>query len=109
MSYKVETTSNFDREAKKLAKKYPSLKNDLAWLFNELETNPTMGTHIGSNIYKIRIAIQSKGKGKSGGARIMSYVKIVKQTVFLFSIYSKGEKDNISDREILNLVKEIPL
>jgi len=109
MSYKVETTNNFDREAKKLAKKYPSLKNDLALLFSELEINPTIGTHIGSNIYKIRIAIQSKSKGKYGGARVMSYVKIIKQTVFLFSIYSKGEKDNISNKEILNLIKEISI
>jgi len=107
MSYKVETTGNFDKEAKKLAKKYPSLKNDLSLLFSQLENNPTMGTHIGNNIYKIRIAIQSKGKGKSGGARVMSFVKIVRQTVFLFSIYSKGEKDNITDKEILNLIKEI--
>jgi len=78
-------------------------------LFGELETNPTKGTLIGKNIYKIRIAVHSKSKGKSGGARVMSFVKIIKQTVYLFSIYDKGDKDNISDKEILNLIKDIPL
>ena len=100
MSYKIELTDNFKKEAKKLVKKYASLRIEIAALGKELSENPTTGTALGNDVYKIRIAIASKNKGKSGGARIISFVKIIDETVFLLSIYSKGEKDTISDKEI---------
>jgi hypothetical protein len=64
MSYSIELSDHFKKEAKRIHKKYPSLKADLAGLFIELEQNPTFGTPIGNNVYKIRIAITAKGKGK---------------------------------------------
>lgn len=106
MSYSIEITDNFKKEAKRLAKKYPSLKNDLASLFVELENNPTKGISLGNNIYKIRLAIASKGKGKSGGARIITYVTISEEIVLLLSIYNKGEKDSISNEEILEILQK---
>lgn len=105
MSYKIELSANFKKEAKKLTKKFPSLKQELTTLFTELETNPTMGTPLGNDIYKIRLAIASKNKGKSGGARVLSFLKITATTVLLFSIYNKGDIDNLSDKEIQNLIK----
>lgn len=104
MSYKVNTTKNFERGAKNLIKKYKSLKDEIRLLIDNLEKEPTQGKHLGNNIYKIRLAIKSKGKGKRGGARIMTQVKVVNKTVYLFSIYNKGEKDDISDKEIQNLI-----
>jgi mRNA-degrading endonuclease RelE of RelBE toxin-antitoxin system len=65
MSYNIELSANFKKEAKRLTKKYPSLKTELAELFTELEENPTTGTPLGNDIYKIRLAIASKNKGKS--------------------------------------------
>jgi hypothetical protein len=106
MSYKVELSANFKKEAKKLIKKYPSLKQELSDLFDELAKNPIMGTDMGNNIYKIRLAIASKNKGKSGGARVMSFVKVTGTQVLLFSIYNKGDKDSISDNEIDDLLKD---
>ncbi|TAG54639.1 MAG: hypothetical protein EAZ27_08655 [Cytophagales bacterium] len=100
MSYKIELTDNFKKEAKKLARKYPSLKTEIAELGKELAENPTLGMPLGNDIYKIRLAIASKNKGKSGGARVISFVKIIDETVFFLSIYNKGEKDSISDKEI---------
>ena len=105
MSYKIELSANFKKEAKKLTKKFPSLKQELTTLFTQLEINPTMGTPLGNDIYKIRLAIASKNKGKSGGARVLSFVKITATTVLLFSIYNKGDIDNLSDKEIQNLIK----
>jgi hypothetical protein len=105
MRYSVILTENFKKEAKPLIKKFASLKKELDELFTELETNPTLGTPIGNDIYKIRLAIASKNKGKSGGARIMSFVKVIDAVVLLFSIYNKGDKDNISDNEIQELLK----
>ena len=107
MSFSIDVTDNFKKEAKRLSKKYPSLKKEIKELGEALASNPTMGSHLGNNVYKIRLAIASKGKGKSGGARIMTYLKIVQQTVCLFSIYDKSEKDSISDDEIKDLIRDI--
>ncbi|MFO8054581.1 MAG: type II toxin-antitoxin system RelE/ParE family toxin [Bacteroidales bacterium] len=106
MNYKVFITDNFKKEAKKLSKKYPSLKSELAALGNELSKKPDQGTSLGNNVYKIRLSISSKGKGKSGGARIITFVKITQATVYLLSIYNKGEKDDISYHEIKQILKE---
>lgn len=106
MSYKIELTDNFKKEAKKLIKKYASLRDEIKELGYELAENPTTGTPLGNDVYKIRLAIASKNKGKAGGARVISFVKIIDQTVFLLSIYNKGEKDDISDNEIQNLLKD---
>lgn len=108
MNYKVETTPNFEKEAELLIRKYPSLKLEIQALIDELEINPQKGKSLGNGVYKIRIAIKSKGKGKRGGGRIMTQVKFKRRYVYLFSIYNKGEKDDLSDDEIRNLIKEIP-
>jgi hypothetical protein len=106
VSYSVKLTANFKQEAKRLIKKYPSLKSELFELFSELEENPTIGIPLGNNIYKIRLAIASKNKGKSGGARILSFVKVTQTTVLLFAIYSKGQLNNLTDQEIKDLIKD---
>jgi len=107
MSYKVATIAPFRKEAKKLIKKYPSLKNDLAELGRQLSTDPTTGNSLGSNCYKIRLAIASKGKGKSGGARVITHFYVANDTVFLLSIYDKSDQENISDSQIKALLKLI--
>jgi mRNA-degrading endonuclease RelE of RelBE toxin-antitoxin system len=106
MSYNIEITDNFKKEAKKLIKKYASLKNEIAALGIELAKNPTLGTPLGNDIYKIRLAIASKNKGKSGGARVISFVKIIDETVYLLSIYNKSEVDNLTDKQIQELIKD---
>jgi len=106
MSYSIELSANFKKEAKRLIKKYPSLKKELSVLFSELEENPTFGIPLGNDVFKIRLAIASKNKGKSGGARVLSFVKVTKTSVLLFSIYSKGEVDSLSDKEIKELIKD---
>lgn len=107
MSYSVVTIPPFDRQLKRLAKKYLSLKTDLAELGKQLIDNPAIGTPIGQDCYKIRLAISSKGKGKSGGARIITHVYVANTTVYLLAIYDKSEQDNISDKELNELLKFI--
>ena len=82
MNYKISYTHPFAKELKHLAKKYPSIKADVSNLIKELQINPLMGIPIGNNFYKIRLAIQSKGKGKSGGARVITYVQVVNENIF---------------------------
>ena len=105
MSFNVYTTDFFDKELKKLSRKYPSLKNDFRALVDSLKEEPTQGQALGKDCYKIRMAITSKGKGKSGGSRVISCVKIVAESVFLISIYDKGVKESISDAELEKLLK----
>jgi mRNA-degrading endonuclease RelE of RelBE toxin-antitoxin system len=105
MNYKVELTDHFKKEAKRLLKKYRSLKTELADLFDQLAQNPTLGTPLSEEVYKIRLAISSKGKGKSGGARVITYVKTSNNIVLILTIYNKGETDSITDSEIKALIE----
>lgn len=108
MSYEVVTIPPFEKQLKRLAKKYPSLKTDFSDLIERLELNPVIGTSIGNNCYKIRLAIASKGKGKSGGARVITYLQLVNNLVFLLSVFDKSEQENIPDSELTELLKLIP-
>lgn len=105
MSYEVVLSDVFKREAKRLIKKYPSLKDEIAQLASLLATDPKQGTPLGDDLYKIRLSIASKGKGRSGGARVITYVQVAETTVLLVTIYNKGERDTISDKEIRQLLK----
>jgi hypothetical protein len=105
MSFNVFTTDFFDKDMKKLAKKYPSVKAEYKGLVDSLKEEPTQGEPLGKDCYKIRMAITSKGKGKSGGGRVIYCVKIVTGSVFLLSIYDKSDKENISDKELDALLK----
>ena len=108
MNYSIFPLLPFEKQLKRLVKKYPSLKKEYLELIELLEENPIQGDPIGSNCYKIRIAIASKGKGKSGGARVIANILIDDKLVYLISIYDKSEQTNISDKELkmlLSLIK----
>ena len=107
MSYKILTIPRFDKDLKQLAEKYTSIKQDVARLGVTLQNNPFTGSEIGNNCYKIRMAISSKNKGKSGGTRVIAYVYVEKENVILLSIYDKSEKGSISDMELKKLIKDI--
>jgi mRNA-degrading endonuclease RelE of RelBE toxin-antitoxin system len=108
MSYEVITIPKFEKELKSLAKKYPSLKSEFIALVYSLKVQPDQGFGLGNNCFKIRLAISSKGKGKRSGARIISFFKISSTTIYLLTIYDKSEKENITDKELEDLLKWIP-
>ena len=107
MKYEVLTIPPFDRQMKRLAKKFPSLKAEYSALVEELEKNPEKGIPTSNNCFKIRLAIASKGHGKSGGARVITHFYVENETVFLLSIYDKSEQTDISDKELRELLSEI--
>lgn len=109
MSCKVVVADSFKRSAKHLNKKHASLKADIGELIDSLETEPIQGTPLGRDCYKIRMAISSKGKGKSGGARVIACVKVVRETVYLLSIFDKSEKSSLDDSELDFLLAEAGL
>ena len=108
MSVTISTIDEFDRRARRLAKKYKSLKDDLRTLQQEIMENPIMGIDLGRGVRKIRMAIGSKGKGKSGGARVLTLTVLVSEdaNVTLLTIYDKDEIDNVSDDYIRWLISE---
>ena len=118
MNCRIIAVDEFKKDAKKLLKKYASLKQELGELQNLLLKNPRMGVLIHENTYKIRLAVKSKGKGKSGGVRIITHVIEVEVqvedgntgndiTVFLLAIYNKSDMENISDKELKAIIGEI--
>ena len=108
MNYTILPTEFFERNFKKLAKKYHSLDNDYENLINELSQNPLIGDDLGDNTRKVRMAIASKNKGKSGGARIITcnvFVDVENSEIYLLTIYDKDKQDSISKKEIKYLKK----
>ena len=92
MKYEVLTIPPFDRQIKRLAKKFPSLKAEYSVLIEELEENPEKGIPMSNKCFKIRLAIASKGRGKSGGARVITHFYIENETVFYLPFMTKVSK-----------------
>ena len=118
MKVTVKITKNFKTEAKPLLKKYHSLASDLLKLEKELLATPRLGVPLGYDAFKIRLKITSKGKGKSGGARVITLVETTligiaeynndnEVIVNLISIYDKADIENISDKELKDLIRSI--
>jgi len=109
MNYEIITTKTFRRDFKPLHKKYRSLLNDLERFKNELLENPGVGDDLGNNTRKIRMAVASKNKGKSGGVRVIVFDVVVNfnnTDIYLITIYDKGEQDSITRKEIEQLKQE---
>ncbi len=104
MNYKVFTTRKFEKDLKRLVKKFPSLKSEYQRLIERISQVPDSGSFIGNDCYKIRLAISSKGKGKSGGARVISYLYVKSESVYLLSIYDKSEKADLKPNELKEMV-----
>jgi hypothetical protein len=107
MSFKIVATKGFQRDFKELFKKYKSLTDDIERLGEQLTENPALGTSLGKDCYKIRLAITSKGKGESGGARVITYVRVVAETVYLVAIYDKSTQANMTEKEITERINFI--
>lgn len=109
MNYNIFSTYSFDKETKRLAKKYKSLKKDIEQFIKELRANPQLGTDLGSGLRKVRMRISDKNKGKSGGARIITFTVLVdidSSSLHLVCIYDKSERENMTVDEIHTILKE---
>lgn len=113
MAYTIKTILSFDKDFKRLFKRYQSLPADLKKFVSDLQRNPLLGTDLGGGVHKVRMAIKSKGRGKSGGARVITYVDVIVEieegTVVLLALYDKSDRETISDAEIRDLMAEVGL
>ena len=118
MNCKIIVIEDFKKDAKRLVKKYHSLKEELAALQNALLENPRLGVFIQENTYKIRLSVKSKGQGKRGGMRVITHVVEIEInvdedtvtdsiTIFLLAIYDKSEISTIWDKTLKYLINEI--
>jgi mRNA-degrading endonuclease RelE of RelBE toxin-antitoxin system len=108
MAYQIIPLQRFLKDLKTLAKTHRSVVNDLNDLAQSLKSEPNQGVPLGNNCYKIRMTITSKGKGKSGGARVITCVKVIRETVYLLALFDKSDIDNIDDEELQNRINQIP-
>ncbi|MFA5879750.1 MAG: type II toxin-antitoxin system RelE/ParE family toxin [Candidatus Margulisiibacteriota bacterium] len=110
MNYEVFTTETFERRTKKLYKKYLHIKTDCKGLVTELKQGDIYGDRLsgfkGLKLYKGRVKSQDQSRGKRGGFRVIYYVDQDKNEIFLLTIYSKSEKENISKEEILKILHD---
>ena len=109
MRYNIIPTPDFKKFFKKLYKKHPSLKEDINGLIEKLEVDYTIGIPLGDNLFKIRLAIESKNKGKSGGARIIYFLLSDDNEIYLIHIFDKGQFETIPKHILLDLLKNAGL
>ena len=108
MANQIIPTPLFESKYKKFKKKFPSLESELATLFEELEENPKKGQSLGAGLYKIRLANEDKGKGKSGGFRVITYLLEESEDgtdIYVVTIYDKSEDGTIKKPALVKMVK----
>ncbi len=105
---KFETLPLFDKQFKKLAKKYNFIKKDLSSFVEDFDSTHKQAIFIKNNIYKIRLQNTNKNKGKSAGYRIYYYVKM-DDIVYLITIYDKSEIEMINENVVMDAIKDIKI
>ena len=106
MSFKISASPTFERDLKWLSKKYPSLKSDLIDFSKSIIENPFQGDSLRKDCYKVQMKITPKGKGKSGGSRVIACVKVINEHIKLLTIYDKSEQGTVSDSFLMQLLHE---
>ena len=110
MTNQVIPTDIFETKFKRLRKKFKTLNDEIKQLTSVLEQPPPTGESLGSRLYKIRLASKSKGKGKSGGFRIITYLLDKTENgidIYLLTIYDKSEESSIKKETLLALAKAL--
>ncbi len=109
MDYKIIARKTFIKGIKQLSKRYASITDDYERLLNKLENTPQLGTSLGGGLRKIRMPITSKGRGKSGGVRVITFTVIIsvnEAEINLIAIYDKADRCSISKEEIEILLEK---
>ena len=112
MSFEIQTTSYFDTEAKRLAKRHRSFTRDLQDFRDSIMKNPYQGTEMSPGIRKIRLTIDSKGRGNSGGARVITFTYLVNEkdgVVILLLLYDKADASSIKMNVVRKIIKDLGL
>ena len=112
MNCNIIVSSVFERSAKKLAKRYSSFRDDFIDFISVLKEDPFVGADLGHGLRKVRMAVSSKGKGKRGGVRIITFLIDKSEdniTIELLDVYDKSEVSTLSDSDLKHLLKRCML
>ena len=112
MNFEIQTSSYFDAEAKRLAKRHRSFIEDLQDFRDSILKNPYQGTELSLGIRKVRLTIGSKGRGKSGGARVITFTYLVDEkdgVVILLLLYDKADASSIKMNVVRKIIKDLGL
>lgn len=107
MTIEIFYSDRFRKDLKKIVKKNRQIKDDINRLIQALYKEPTLGTPLGNNCYKIRLKDSSTNRGKSGGYRVITYLVDENSMIFLLTVYPKSEKSTISDKEIKLILADL--
>ena len=110
MSYELFTIPAFDKAVKRLKRKYPRIKVDLARLADELRDNPFAGVAIpgySHRLWKIRMASVDMQVGKRGGFRVIYALEQTNQACYLLFIYPKATKSDVTQSELEEVLLEL--
>lgn len=106
MPIRIYPTTGFKKELKRIARKHRSILSDIADLSVKLKENPMMGVDLGQHVYKIRMTVSGTNRGKSGGARVITYVLLADETVYLAEILLKSEHDTVDVNKVIQRLRD---
>ena len=109
MKFEIQTSSYFDAEAKRLAKRHRSFIDDLQDFRDSIVKNPYQGTELSPGIRKVRLTIGSKGRGKSGGARVITFTYLIDEkdgVVILLLLYDKADAGSVKMNVVRQIIKD---
>lgn len=107
LAYQIKYLNRFATQLKKLAKKYVSIPEDYSRFLSEVSEHPATETELFANCYKIPIHVSRKNNSKRSGTRVITYIFIAKENVYLLTIYDKSDQENISKQELRKLIESI--
>lgn len=102
LSIEIALTPRFQRDLRELAKRYRSIRSDIQPLIDQLQAGEIPGDRIAGikyQVFKVRIKNSNIQKGKSGGYRVIYYLKNA-QGIILTTIYSKSDLTDVSNEII---------
>ncbi|MET3129349.1 mRNA-degrading endonuclease RelE of RelBE toxin-antitoxin system [Arcicella rosea] len=112
MATNINFSDPFESRVKRFIKKFPSLANELIDFVDLLKENPFLGESLGAGLYKVRLASKSKGKGKSGGFRVINYIVTENKEdidITVLTIYDKSEDSTMKKNILVKMVKDAGL
>ena len=110
MNFEIKISDEFEVAAKQLSKRYRSFVDDYSDFLDDIRKNPYQGVEFMPGIRKVRLAIASKGKGKSGGARIITFTYTISEkdgVVYLLLVYDKSDASTVKKKAVMKMLKEL--
>ena len=101
-------TPEFKRNVRAMAKKYHHIQSDVQPFIDQIQSGKLIGDKVqgtGYTIFKVRIRNSDVSRGKSGGYRVIYYLK-TPTAIILVTIYSKTEQSDVSPAKIRKILSE---